>query len=79
MEMPGDMTPRTWAANEDKCIEGDNDCCADVDMILINTSHLVNRNKFWKCESTRSMLCWAITTEKEENSGLFFILKETSK
>ena len=37
------VTLRTWAAIEDKCIEGDNDCCADVDMIFINTSHLVNR------------------------------------
>ena len=46
--MPGDMTPRTWAAIEDKCIEGDNDCFADVEKlatykIFINTSHLVNR------------------------------------
>ena len=41
--MPGDMTPRTWAAIEHKCIEGDNDCSADVDMIFINISDLVNR------------------------------------
>ena len=46
--MPGDMTPRTWVAIEEKCIEGDNDCSGDVKkiatcIIFINASHLVNR------------------------------------
>ena len=46
--MPGDMTPRTWVAIEEKCIEGDNDCSGDVKkiatcMIFINASHLVSR------------------------------------
>ena len=47
--LSGAMTPRTWAAIEEKWIDGDNNCSADVEklptnMIFINTSHLVNRN-----------------------------------